>query len=178
MALTRADLLSTPDGQVVGKSQVYALLVDANGNAVLDSNGNEQVVEIQSSDGARLKVDTSNHTIEVPWAGPLTITDTAAHFLPSIDISSASDFYVMVNSTLNQDATVSITALDSYGSNGMEVMVNSPGQNIKISGTANQGRVSIIRSANLHFGLNIQGFVKCTTAPTSGSITLYIVKRP
>ena len=60
------------------------------------------------------------------WQTALAITDTAAHFLPSIDISDASDFYIMGYSTLNQDSTISVSALDGYGDTGMEVTDNSP----------------------------------------------------
>lgn len=57
MPKTRANLLSTDTGQVVGKSQGYALLVDASGNAILDGQGNEQIIELEVV-GGRLKVDT------------------------------------------------------------------------------------------------------------------------
>ncbi len=58
MSKTRANFLSTSAGQMVGKSQVYALLVDTNGEAILDADGNEQIVDLQAVNG-RLKVDAS-----------------------------------------------------------------------------------------------------------------------
>lgn len=116
-------------------------------------------------------------TEEVVWQPPLNITDTAAHFLPEIDISDAADFYIMVNSTLDQDATLSVSALDGYGDPGMEVMDQSPGIAAQVKATVNQGRVTIYKSPSLKFGLSLNGFLKCATAPTSGDITVYIVKR-
>ncbi|KLU66771.1 hypothetical protein DEAC_c14390 [Desulfosporosinus acididurans] len=56
MPKTRANMLSTAARQLVGKSQVYALLVDSSGNAILDSEGNEQIAELEAV-GGRLKVD-------------------------------------------------------------------------------------------------------------------------
>lgn len=48
MAKTRGDLLTTNKGKIVGKQQLYALLVDVAGNAVLDALGNEQLTELKS----------------------------------------------------------------------------------------------------------------------------------
>ena len=56
MSKTRANLLSTSAGQVVGKSQGYALSVDANGDAVPDALGNEQLEELRVI-GGRLQTD-------------------------------------------------------------------------------------------------------------------------
>lgn len=58
MAKTRGNILSTTSGQMVGKSQTYALLVDAAGNAIPDAVSNEQIVGLQAVNG-RLKVDAS-----------------------------------------------------------------------------------------------------------------------
>lgn len=58
MPKTRANLLETSAGQLVGKQQLYALLVDAAGAAILNAGGNEQIVELQAVDGL-LKVEAS-----------------------------------------------------------------------------------------------------------------------
>ena len=102
----------------------------------------------------------SQLTKEMVWQPTLAITDTVAHFLPQIDISDASDFYILVNSTLNQDSSLSISALDGYGDHGMEVMDQSPGIAAQVKATVNQGRVTIYKSPSLKFGLSLNGFLK------------------
>ncbi|MDA8212148.1 MAG: hypothetical protein M0021_09765 [Clostridia bacterium] len=51
MALLRGDFLSTLRKQIVGKVQLYALKVLADRSAVLDGDGNEQVIELEVVDG-------------------------------------------------------------------------------------------------------------------------------
>lgn len=58
MELQKENKLYGPGGQPVAKGQLYALLVDASGNPVLDGSGNQQVVAIQSTNG-RMQVDAS-----------------------------------------------------------------------------------------------------------------------
>jgi len=72
MAKTRGELLTTDIGQIVGKSQTYALLVDSAGAAILDVGGNEQIVELQAV-GGRLKVDIGSLASE-----PFVETDLVA----------------------------------------------------------------------------------------------------
>lgn len=55
MAKTRGDQLTTNKGKIVGKQQLYALLVDAAGNAILDTAGNEQLVEVHADASGRIK---------------------------------------------------------------------------------------------------------------------------
>ena len=59
MAKTRGDLLTTSTGKIVGKQQLYALLVDAAGVAILDAGGNEQVIEVNASADGKIQVDAS-----------------------------------------------------------------------------------------------------------------------
>lgn len=47
MPKTRGDMLSTDKGRLIGKQQIYALLVDSSRNPVLDANGNEQLVNLE-----------------------------------------------------------------------------------------------------------------------------------
>jgi len=61
MAKTRDELLTTPKGQIVGKHQLYALLVDDAGVAILDAAGNEQVIEIKA--GTDGKIQTSSTVV-------------------------------------------------------------------------------------------------------------------
>jgi len=61
MAKTRDELLTTPKGQIVGKHQLYALLVDDAGAAILDAAGNEQVIEIKA--GTDGKIQTSSTVV-------------------------------------------------------------------------------------------------------------------
>lgn len=52
MAKTRDDIFSTSKNKIIGKSQLYALLVDANRDQLLDASGNEQLVDLEIVDGA------------------------------------------------------------------------------------------------------------------------------
>lgn len=58
MAKTRGDLLATDKNKLAGKQQLYALLIDEEGSAILDVDGDEQIVELESVNG-RLKTDSS-----------------------------------------------------------------------------------------------------------------------
>jgi len=53
---TRGDLLYSDKSKVIGKSQIYALLVDASRDPILDASGNEQVVDLEVVAG-RLQTD-------------------------------------------------------------------------------------------------------------------------
>ena len=55
MAKTRGDLLSTGKGKIVGKHQLYALLTDASGNAILNAAGDEQLIEVQADANGKIK---------------------------------------------------------------------------------------------------------------------------
>jgi len=50
-------LMTSRPPQPIGKSQLYTLLVDAAGAPVLDGDGNQQVVALQSVDG-KLQVNS------------------------------------------------------------------------------------------------------------------------
>lgn len=71
--------------QPIGKSQLYALLVDSSGNPVHDSDGNNQVVAIQSQNG-KLQVDA---TINGSLANLPTVTILAGQSLSgAVDLST------------------------------------------------------------------------------------------
>lgn len=78
MAKTRGDLLSTSKGKIVGKEQLYALLVDASGNAVLDVSGNEQLVEMKA---------TANGALQTSITGSLP-----NYIIPMMDLLAWSGF--------------------------------------------------------------------------------------
>ena len=48
--------MTSRPAQPIGKNQLYALLVDASGAPVLDGDGSQQVVAVQSTNG-RIQVD-------------------------------------------------------------------------------------------------------------------------
>jgi hypothetical protein len=58
MDILKANLPYGPSFQPVGKAQLYARYVDADGAPVLDADDNEQVVALQTRNG-KLQVDSS-----------------------------------------------------------------------------------------------------------------------
>lgn len=88
MSKTRAQLLTTSEGQVVGKSQLYALLVDKEGNAILDVFNNEQLIAIQADIGGGIKLATSNAAgIEISSSQDSQITETEKTYVTAVGAS-------------------------------------------------------------------------------------------
>jgi len=90
MAKTRDELLTTPKGQIVGKHQLYALLVDDAGVAILDAAGNEQVIEIKA--GADGKIQTSSTVVgslaKEPFSGSVNKEHTFTQPMNGFSISN------------------------------------------------------------------------------------------
>lgn len=112
MGNTRGNFLNTNKGRPVGKQQLYGIAVDTSGNAVLDADGNEQVIELEVVN-KRLKVDTS-------IAGSLANQKTATIAIntalsPSVDL---------VNSTL-----VGISMPSAWDTASITLDVSNDGQN-------------------------------------------------
>lgn len=123
-------------------------------------------------------VELMGSNVDVTWQAPLAITDTTARFLSTIDLSEAGEFYLVIQSTLDQIVVFNIDAINGHDINGYTASgADALGltYSIPIGTPARQLRVA--RPSGLGFATSLKGFLKCATAPTVGSVSVYIAKK-
>ena len=73
MVKARGNQLYSPEGLPIGKVQLYAFLVDEEGNPIVDDNGNEMAAELQSIEGMLMVKDRDTGTgatgVTIPAGG-------------------------------------------------------------------------------------------------------------
>lgn len=125
---------------------------------------------------------TGRNVQDIVLVNALAVTDTSTHSSGSINVSALSGRKIVtISSTLNQDTTVSIIARDQRGNGvtmGTVTVAASTGGTI-IAFVAPEGSISA-KSSTGSFTLlaspfwNMEIRVSCSTAPTSGSISVYL----
>ena len=63
MAKEKGDQLFTAKTKMIGKQQLYAIVVDASGDPVLDAGGNAQAIELGANSEGRLQVSSQLETV-------------------------------------------------------------------------------------------------------------------
>lgn len=73
MAKEKGDQLFTSKTKLIGKQQLYAIVVDASGDPVLDADGNVQAIELGANSEGRLhvssKIETPTEALPVQLSG-------------------------------------------------------------------------------------------------------------
>jgi len=81
MARAKGDTQFTEEGKIIGKQQLYALLVDAEGEPILDANDNTQVIEVMAGEDGKLLI---NDGVDATGVSPLSGASGIRGWLSSI----------------------------------------------------------------------------------------------
>lgn len=161
---------------------------DNTSKTVLEHNGELQVIAqdellLIKNELADIKQTLADGTQKVQVSGtnvemvmiqePLAIADTGAKWVKATDVSDAKSFYFLVVSSLDVKVVLSVDLINGLGTTGSTA--RDPDSNLIrteiIAGTALRYWIPPIPHA-----VSFRMFLQCPEAPTSGSVSIYIVK--